>query len=53
MKKHPELFKVERKVAFASCWFEFFDLLEKILCKDARTLSYFLTHDLKENPPRD
>ena len=46
MRVHPELYKIDRRVALASCWFEFFDLFWQIFCQDARTLSYYLNHDL-------
>ena len=50
MNEHPELFRIDRRVAFASCWVEFFDLLQKIFCLNARTLNYYRVYDLPNVP---
>ena len=48
MNKHSALYRVDRRVAYASAWREFFDLLHKIFCNDTRTLSYYAKHDLED-----
>ena len=46
MVKHPELFKVDWRVALCSCWLEFFELLKCIFAQDRRTLTYFECFDV-------
>ena len=43
MRNYPELFQVDRKVAYAMSWSELFNLMKKIF---SRTLHYFIKHEL-------
>ena len=40
------MYQVDRKAAYATSGFELVDLMKKVFCLDARTLTYFLDYDL-------